>query len=163
MPDKARITDHAVANSSGADPFHGSVTVGDGPTAPWNFGIHRAIGGDHDLPNPGDILCGALAACLDSTLRMIAARMGMSLASLEVTVTAHADVRGCLMVDRAVPAGFQRIEVDVRLGPADGADPAQVRMLTSTAEQCCVVLQTLRGDVPVKTTFHDPGSDRAAG
>lgn len=161
--DEARITDQAVAHSAGADPFHGSVTVGEGRAAPLDFGIHRAIGGDHDLPNPGDILCGALAACLDSTLRMIAARMGLTLDTLEVSVNAHADVRGCLMVDRTVPAGFQGIDVDVRLIPAGGTDPAQVRMLTSAAEQCCVVLQTLRGDVPVTTNFSETAGSAAAG
>jgi len=154
-PDEAWITDHAVAESGGADPFHGSVTIGDGQSASLDFGIHRAVGGDHDLPNPGDILCGALAACLESTLRMIAARMGVTLDSLDVAVSAHADVRGCLMVDRSVPAGFQRIEVDVRLEPAAGTDPAQIRMLTSAAEQCCVVLQTLRSGVPVTTRFSE--------
>ena len=162
MPDEARITDHGVAQSGGADPFHGTVTVGDGQSAPWDFGIHRAVGGDHDLPNPGDMLCGALAACLDSTLRMIAARMGVTLGYVTVSVTAYADVRGCLMVDRAVPAGFQRIEVDVHLEPATGTDPAQIRMLTSAAEQCCVVLQTLRSDVPVTTSFGAPSEKAAA-
>lgn len=161
-PEEARITDHAVAASGGADPFHGTVTAGDGQVAPLSFGIHRAVGGDHDRPNPGDILCAALAACLDSTLRMIAARMGVPLDFLDVAVRAHADVRGCLMVDPAVPAGFQRIEVDVRIKAADGVDPARVRMLTSTAEQCCVVLQTLRGAVPVTTTVRDPAENAAA-
>ena len=154
-PEEARITDHAVVDSAGADPFHGSVTFGDGQSASFDFGIHRAVGGDHDRPNPGDILCGALAACLDSTLRMIAARMDVTLDSLDVAVSADADVRGCLMVDRAVPAGFQGIEVDVRLEPAAGSDPTQIKMLMSAAEQCCVVLQTLRGDVPVTTRCSD--------
>lgn len=102
-PDEARITDHAIAQSGDADPVHGTVKVGDGQSAPWDFGIHRANGGDHDLPNPGDILCAALTACLDSTLRMIAARMGVTLESLEVSVKAHADMRGCLMIERTVP------------------------------------------------------------
>lgn len=162
-PDDAQISDYAVANSAGADPFHGAVTAGDGQAGPLDFGIHSAIGGEHDLPNPGDMLCGALAACLDSTLRMIAARMGVHLDDLEVSVNALADVRGCLMVDRTVPAGFQGIDADVRLTPAEGTDPAQVRMLTSAAEQCCVVLQTLRGDVPVTTNFSGTVDSAAAG
>ncbi|SEP24064.1 Uncharacterized OsmC-related protein [Salinihabitans flavidus] len=161
-PDEARITDHAIAESGAADPFHGTVKVGDGQSAPWDFGIHRAIGGDHDLPNPGDILCAALAACLDSTLCMIAARMGVPLESLEVSVNARVDVRGCLMVDRTVPTGFQRIEVDVLLEVTEGVEPAQIKMLTSTAEQCCVVLQTLREGVPVTTTFREPTEKTAA-
>ena len=148
--------------SPGADPFHGTVTAGDGRGGPLNFGIHRAVGGDHDLPNPGDILCAALAACLDSTLRMIAARMGVPLRSLEISVTAHADVRGCLMVDRSVPAGFRRIEVGVQLEPGEAVDAARVGMLTATAERCCVVLQTLRGAVPVTTTVRAPAEGTAA-
>jgi uncharacterized OsmC-like protein len=78
-------------NRAAHDPFHGSVTVGDSLTRP-EFGIHRAVGGDHDLPNPGDMLCAAPAACLDSTVRMIAARLGMGLRRLEVDVRAIADV-----------------------------------------------------------------------
>lgn len=162
-PDLALITDHAKAASSGADPFHGSVTAGEGQGGSWAFGIHRAIGGDHDLPNPGDILCASLAACLDSTLRLIAARLGIALESLEVEVSALADVRGCLMVDPAVPAGFQKIEVDVRIQAGGDTDPARIGMLTSAAEKCCVVLQTLRSDVPVVTRFGGPAPSAAAG
>lgn len=156
-PEEARIRDHAKASSAGFDPFHGAVTAGDGQAGQWRFGIHRAIGGDHDLPNPGDILCAALATCLDSTTRMIAGRLGLTLETLEVTVSAFADVRGCLMVNRDVPVGFYRIEVDARIKAAKGTDPAQVKMLTEAAERCCVVLQTLRGDVPVQTNFSGPG------
>lgn len=160
-PEEARITDHAVALSAGADPFHGKVAAGEG--APFAFGIHRAVGGDHDLPNPGDLLCAALAACLDSSLRMIAARMAVKLETLKVAATGFADVRGCLMVDSSVSAGFQRIEVDVRLGARQGTDPDHVAALTASAEQCCVVLQTLRGGVSVTTRFSEPALDAAAG
>ncbi|WP_334442515.1 OsmC family protein [Bradyrhizobium sp. AZCC 1610] len=123
-----------------------------------DFGIHRAIGGDHDLQNPGDMLCAALAACLDSTLRMIAVRMGIALKTLAVEVRAFADVRGCLVVDRQVPVGFQRIDVDVLIEAEGNTDPAQISRLTSVAERCCVVLQTLRGDIAVDTRFRGPGS-----
>ncbi|WP_299363100.1 OsmC family protein [uncultured Paracoccus sp.] len=160
-PDEARITDHAIASSPGADPFHGSVAAGEG--APFAFGIHRAVGGDHDLPNPGDLLCAALAACLDSTLRMIAARMAVNLETLEVTATAFADVRGCLMVDPSIPAGFERIELEVRFGAGTGTDPAQLEALTANAERCCVVLQTLRAGIPITTKFSAPALDARDG
>jgi uncharacterized OsmC-like protein len=71
------------------------------------LGIHHAVGGYHDAPNPGDLLCAALASCLDSTLRIIAARLGVRLVALEVDVTADVDVRGTLMLDRAVPVGLR--------------------------------------------------------
>lgn len=41
-------------------------------------GVHRAVGGLHDAPTPGDLLCAALAACQDSTFRMIANIMNMA-------------------------------------------------------------------------------------
>jgi uncharacterized OsmC-like protein len=157
-PGKAWITDHATASSFGSDPFHGVVVAGDGRAPPLNFGIHRAIGGDHDLPNPGDLLCASLAACLDATLRMIAGRMNVELASLEVSVSAFADVRGCLMVDRGTPVGFQRIEADVHIKAADGADPAKVGALVSAAERSCVILQTLRSNLPIEARFSEPAA-----
>lgn len=153
-PAEAQIVDHARADSMGSDPFHGTAVVGDAHF-PLNFGIHRAVGGDHDLCNPGDILCAALAACLDSTLRLIAVRMGVTLEALEVEVSAFADVRGCLMVARDVPSGFQRIDVDVRIKAGEGVDPASIGMLTAAAERCCVILQTLRSDIPVQTRFNE--------
>lgn len=159
--DQAQIADHARAASIGFDPFHGAVVTGD-REASLNFGIHRAIGGDHDLQNPGDLLCAALAACLDSTLRMIAARMGIALQVLVVEVRAFADVRGCLMVDRQVPVGFQRIGVDVLIEAEEGTDPAQISKLTSAAERCCVVLQTLHSDIAVDTRFRGPAAVAAA-
>jgi len=93
----------------------------------------------------------------------IAARMDVALASLNVSVEAHAEVRGCLMVDCPVPAGLQSIDVDVRLVPAHGTDPARVKMLTSAAEECCVVLRTVRGDASVSTRFGEMAEDAIAG
>ena len=160
-PEQAQIADHARAANIDRDPFHGAVVAGDGEVL-LDFGIHRAIGGDHDLQNPGDMLCAALAACLDSTLRMIAVRMGIALKTLAVEVRAFADVRGCLVVDRQVPVGFQRIDVDVLIEAEGNTDPAQISRLTSAAERCCVVLQTLRSDIAVDTRFRGPAAIASA-
>ena len=152
-PEKAQITDRARTHGGTAeDPFHGRVVVGrEDHGVELRFGIHRAVGGDHDAPNPGDLLCAALASCLDSTLRIVADRLGVHLAELEVEVTAHVDVRGTLMVDRSVPVGFQRIECATRLRAAEGSDPALVHKLGAFAEQCCVNLQTLRAGTVVQS------------
>lgn len=151
VPEEARITDRArTVGGLGTDPFHGRVVVGrEDHGVEIAFGIHRAVGGDHDAPNPGDLLCAGLAACLDSTLRMVADRMGVQLVELEVEVVALADVRGCLMVDRGVPVGFHRILCEPRLRAADGTDPALVRRLRAAAEACCVVFQTVKGGTSV--------------
>jgi uncharacterized OsmC-like protein len=145
-PAEALITDRAKTRGGLAgDPFHGRVVVGrEDHGVEVEFGIHRAVGGDHDAPNPGDLLCAGLAACMDATLRMVADRMGVELVELEVEVTAHADVRGTLLIDRECPVGFQRIDCKTRLRGAEGTNPQLLHKLEAIAEQCCVNYQTLR-------------------
>ncbi|HEX7273831.1 MAG TPA: OsmC family protein [Casimicrobiaceae bacterium] len=152
VPAEAWIRDGAqTINGCGGDAFHGAVIPDNSGGTPLCFGIHHAIGGDHDFPNPGDLLSSALAACLDSTLRMIAEHLGVRLQSLEVKVQAELDVRGCLMVDRSVPVGFQKMHCSVRLQPEGQVDAKTLQTLLRTAETCCVVLQTLRNGVTVST------------
>lgn len=157
----ARIKDRATAVHDRADdPFHGVVMPGEGHDATWRFGIHRAVGGDHDLPNPGDILCAALAACLDSTLRMIADRLGIRIDALEIAASAEADVRGTLIVDRAVPVGFQRMQCSIRLQTDGGTDPVKLQKLRAAAEHSCVVMQTLRAGVQVDAHLDTLGNEQ---
>jgi uncharacterized OsmC-like protein len=151
-PADAWISDGAQTISAcGGDPFHGVVVPANGADSPVQFGIHRAVGGFHDNPNPGDLLCAAVAACFDSTLRMIADHRGIRLESLEVKVTAECDVRGCLQVEAAVPVGFQSMRCGVRLQTVDHVDDDTIKMLLAAAERSCVVMQTLRSGVAVQT------------
>ncbi|MEJ2052072.1 MAG: hypothetical protein P8Y60_19945, partial [Calditrichota bacterium] len=82
-PEDAWVVDYAsTVGGIKMDAFHGRLDLGrstggpdaamvDGYIAPEmeNFnlelpvGIHRAIGGDHDLPTPGNLLSAALASC----------------------------------------------------------------------------------------------------
>ena len=151
-PAEAWISDGArTISACGGDAFHGVVVPDNDGDAPLQFGIHRAIGGFHDYPNPGDLLSAALAACFDSTMRMIAGHLGIRLESLEVKVDAECDVRGCLMVERAVPVGFQRMRCGVRLQTRDRIDEETMKKFIAAAEHCCVVMQTLRNGVTVQT------------
>ena len=154
-PDEAAITDRArTTGGTDTDPFHGQVVPGsEDHGVTWPFGIHRAVGGHHDAPNPGDVLCAALAVCLDSTIRMIADRLGVTLNLLEVDVAADVDVRGTLLVDRTVPVGFQAMRCHVDIEAVEGTDPKLMQKLLAAAEHSCVVLQTLRSGVPVETSF----------
>lgn len=152
VPADAWISDGAqTVSACGGDPFHGVVVPANGADAPVQFGIHRAVGGFHDNPNPGDLLCAALAACFDSTLRMIADHRGIHLEFLEVKVTSECDVRGCLLVESAVPVGFQRMRCGVQLQTKDHVDEDAIKMLLATAEHSCVVMQTLRSGIAVQT------------
>ena len=74
-PASAWITDSANTSTTKnnlSDPLHSSVTVG-GLAIP--ISVHKAVGGESDGAVPGDILCAALASCLDSTLKIIANRL----------------------------------------------------------------------------------------
>lgn len=152
-PEAARVTDHAEAVGTGLpDPFHGTVIPGEGHGEEWPYGVHRAVGGPHDAPVPGDILCSALATGLESTIRMIADRLAVEVNSLEVAVSADVDVRGTLAVDVDVPVGFRSMRVDVEMAPETGVDPATVEKLFAAAERSCIVLQTLRSGVDVEAS-----------
>lgn len=154
-PEEAWISDHARAvEGDSPDPFHGEVEPANNAGRRWAFGIHRAVGGDHDAPNPGDLLASALAACLHSTTRMVAQWLEIELADVEVNVCAEVDVRGALQVDSSVPVGFQRFHVEVT-GNVVGevSDAAKLKALASGAESCCVVMQTLKHGMNIRSDW----------
>ena len=153
-PGAAMVTDHARTTGVRADdPFHCDVYPM--PTAGVRVpvGVHRAVGGLHDAPTPGDLLCAALAACQDSTFRMIANIMNVELEELTVDVTAKVDVRGTLLIESSVHIGFQSMHSEVRYRAKPGTSKDQLAMLEKLAERCCIVRQTLKGGVPIETVF----------
>jgi uncharacterized OsmC-like protein len=116
-------------------------------------GTHRGVGGLHDAPNPGELLCATLAACQDSTVRMVANLLGVSLTSLSVEVYGEVDLRGTLAVDPSVRVGFEAMRSRTRLGVTPGTPARTVALLLAAAERSCVVLDTLRGGVAVTSDF----------
>ena len=153
-PQAAMVTDHAHAKgASAADPFHSTVQPMPGCGVALPVGVHRALGGPHDAPTPGDILCAALAACQDSAVRMVANRLGVELEFLEVEVHGEVDVRGTLLIGKNVPVGFQSMRCDVRLRAKEGTKPELLERLRTVAEHCCVVQQTLRNPPRLQTIF----------
>lgn len=153
-PDMAMITDHARSGSAECDdPFHSQVEPMDGCGVQVPVGMHRALGGPHDAPTPGDLLCAALAACQDMSIRMVANLMGIELLSLQVAVRGTLDVRGTLGMSTEVPVGFQSMECDVTWEVASGTSPELLAKLRAAAERCCVVQQTLRHPPLVVTRF----------
>jgi uncharacterized OsmC-like protein len=153
-PALAMVTDHArTCGTDVADPFHSLVEPMDGCGVVVPVGVHRAVGGLHDAPTPGDLLCAALAACQDSAVRMVANRLGVEIVRLEVRVTAQVDVRGTLGMEAEVPVGFQSMHCDVQLTVRDGTLPKLLDSLQAAAKRCCVVQQTLLRPPPVHTEF----------
>ena len=155
-PALAMVTDRASTRSStnAADPFHSLVIPKGGDNPAWPVGVHSAVGGPYDAPCPGDLLCAALAACQDSSIRLVAANMGIELTALDVHVQGKVDVRGALGVQKDVPVGFQSITCDVHLQAKDGTPPEMLEKLRMAAERCCVVLSTLQSPPQVQTNYH---------
>jgi len=153
-PQKASIVDSAVVEGENLDdPFHSKVLMNDELKSPLKTGLHRAVGGDHDYPNPGDILCAALAVCLESTLGMIADRLEIELDHTKVSVEAIVDVRGTLKFDTSVPVGFQKMTMEVELG-SDNAGEKVLNTLFGAAVKSCVVYQTLKPGIPISKTLN---------
>ncbi len=153
-PADAWITDGAKTQMTGGeDAFHGRVLFSHHPGIYLPFGIHRAVGGDHDRPNPGDILSAALAACMHATTRIVADRLGVEIRNLEVSVCADVDVRGTLLVSADVPVGFQAFHCRVLASVGPSSSAGSLQLLMETAEHCCVVRQTLNQSVPVETEW----------
>jgi len=140
--------------SSDDDALHGTIAPGDGYGITWHFGIDRAVGGEHDAPNPGELLCAALAACQHAAIRMVADALGIVLMHLEVEAIGTVDVRGSLAIDRSVPVGFARFDCRATLALEPGADPRVYERLLVEAERSCINLATLRAGVPVTLAFN---------
>lgn len=152
-PKEALIVDSAVVNGENLDdPFHSKVLMNDELNLSLKTGLHRAVGGDHDYSTPGDILCAALAVCLESTLRMIADRLEIQLDHTKVSAEATVDVRGTLRFDKSVPVGFQKMKLEVELG-ASNAGEKVLNSLFSAAVRSCVVYQTLKSGIPITKTL----------
>jgi uncharacterized OsmC-like protein len=153
-PEAARITMTArSAPSDLSDPLHVAIAPDAVPGLTWRSGAHPGVGGSGDVPCSGDLLMGALAACQEVTLRMVASAMGIELEAVEVEVSGDADLRGTLAMARDVPVGVTGITCSTRVRVKDGTNPERARRLLENAERYCVVLNTLRAGVDVKSAF----------
>lgn len=92
-----------------------------------------AMGGAASGPNPGWLLRGALASCTATVIAMRAAKLGMTLSNLEVTVETDSDLRGLLGLDENVSAGHAAMRMKVKIG-APGQSPETLRELVKWAE-----------------------------
>jgi uncharacterized OsmC-like protein len=91
-----------------------------------------AVGGGAAAPTPGWLMRAALAACNATCIAMRAAKRGISLSRLEVTVDSEVDNRGMLGLDEKVSAGMQNLRVLVRIS-APGTSAQELTDLTRWA------------------------------
>jgi uncharacterized OsmC-like protein len=96
-------------------------------TGPYNerlvTDMPPAMGGAAAGPNPGWLLRGAIASCTATVIAMRAAKLGVALSSLEVTVETDSDLRGILGLDGDISAGHGPVRMKVKIGaPAESSD-----------------------------------------
>jgi len=101
-----------------------------------------AMGGTASGPNPGWLLRGALASCTATVIAMRAAKLGVVLNALEVTVESESDNRGILGLDESVSAGLGAVRMKVRI--AGDAQPQALRDIVAWADAHSPVGCTLR-------------------
>jgi uncharacterized OsmC-like protein len=134
------------------DPLHCEVRPGAQADVVWRAGAHPAVGGTGDAPCSGDLLLAALAACQETTIRMVAASMGIELEKLDIHVEGDWDARGTLAFTGA-PIGLTAIRCTTHVTIRGDARGERAERLLRSAEKYCVVLDTLRNGVPVESTF----------
>lgn len=116
-------------------------------TGPYNerlvTDMAPAMGGTATGPNPGWLLRGALASCAATVIAMRAAKLGVALSDLEVTVETDSDLRGILGLDENVSAGHGPVRMKVKIG-APTASPEVLREIVEWADAHSPVTCTMR-------------------
>jgi uncharacterized OsmC-like protein len=107
-----------------------------------------ALGGAGSGPNPGWFFRASLAACCSTVIAAQAARLGISLTKLEVTVEGEGDNRGMLGLDDAISAGHSALRTSVRISAQD-----------ATSEQLKELVQWAAAHSPVGCTVRDTPSN----
>lgn len=89
--------------------------------------LPAALGGGGSAPSPSVLLRAAFGSCMAMSYRLRAARHGVELTSVRVTVETDSELAGMLSCDAVAPPGFTelRYHVDIE-SPADADAVARV-------------------------------------
>jgi uncharacterized OsmC-like protein len=122
----------------------------EGPWSSLTSDMAKSVGGGASAPTPGWLLRAALAACDATMLAMEAARDGVELTDLRVSVESESDCRGVLGVDPTVQPGPLSMRVGIRLS-AKAATEEQLRAIVERAEAHSPVRDALARAVAMTT------------
>jgi uncharacterized OsmC-like protein len=121
-----------------------------GPNGEVFTDLAESVGGGASAPTPGWLMRAALASCDASTVAIEAARAGIELTKLKVTVESESDSRGVLGVGDGVPPGPLAVHVRIELA-ASNATAEQLRELVRRAEARSAVGDALARPISVTT------------
>ena len=144
----AKIRPHAVTTLVTGTTTEVSVRVSD-----HEFTIDEpaTLAGTNLGASPVEHLLASLGACQVITYQVWAAKLGIALESVEVTLAGDLDVQGFFGLDPDVRPGFQSIDLTVRLNGPETSD--RYAHLTKVVDDHCPVLDVLKVGVPVNSTF----------
>jgi uncharacterized OsmC-like protein len=131
------------------------TTLGAGLRCTTVTGAHRVeadlpagLGGDATAPTPGALARAALGSCLAMGYRLRAARCGVQLSSVEVTVETDSDIAGLIDPGSDVAAGFVEVRYDVRI--VSDASQAQIEALVELGDRLSPMLDLFGRATPVR-------------
>ena len=122
----------------------------DGPWASLTSDMAESVGGGASAPTPGWLLRGALAACDATLVAMEAARDGIELSDLTVSVESDTDFRGVLGVEGAPHPGPLAVRVRIELAAPDATED-QLREIVRRAEARSPVRDAIAREVSMST------------
>jgi uncharacterized OsmC-like protein len=139
-PDKARVK-NAPATASLTNDLTFSVTGPNGEAV--HTDMPKAIGGGGGVPQPGWLVRAALASCTGTVIAMRAAKLGIAVEKLEVSVESESDNRGMLGLDQSVSAALIGLRTVVRIRAAN-TTPDELQSLVRWSDAHSPVACTLR-------------------
>jgi uncharacterized OsmC-like protein len=129
---------------------HGLSCRVHGPNGDVVTDMAESVGGGATAPTPGWLMRAALASCDATTVGMEAAREGIELTELRVTVESESDARGALGLDERIPPGPLEVRVRIEVA-ASNATTDRLRALVERAEACSAVGDALARPISVTT------------
>ena len=121
-----------------------------GPAGELTTDMSESVGGGATAPTPAWLQRAALASCDATLVAMEAARDGIELTDLTVTVESETDFRGILGVDDTIHPGPLAVRVRIQLGAANATED-QLREIVQRAESHSPVRDALVREVSLTT------------
>lgn len=115
------------------------------------FDEEKAIGGTNEGPAPAQMLLAAIGGCMLSTMQVWSQLLDTKIDTAEVSVTGNLNLYGMTGIDEKVPAGFQKISVDVKLGSSEPED--KIKTLIEAVEKHCPVANTVMRSTKIITNI----------
>jgi uncharacterized OsmC-like protein len=122
----------------------------EGPNGQVTSDMSESVGGRATAPTPAWLQRAALASCDATLVAMEAARDGIELTDLTVTVDSETDFRGILGVDDTIRPGPLAVRVRIELAAANATED-QLREVVQRAESRSPVRDALERAVSMTT------------